>query len=115
MSKIFLTADMHFGHSNILKYENRPFDSIEAMDTALIKNWNNVVSKRNTVFVAGDVSFYNKEKTAQVIQQLFGKKILIKGNHDERNNQWWMDVGFHAVSPYPIVYKENHYLQNGVS
>jgi len=31
MQKVFLTADMHFGHENIIKYENRPFVSAEAV------------------------------------------------------------------------------------
>ena len=44
MSKTFLTADLHLGHENIIKYENRPFPDKEAMDAAIIKNWNNVVS-----------------------------------------------------------------------
>ena len=76
------------------------------MDKAIIENWNKVVTKNDKVFVAGDVSFYNKEKTTEIINQLYGKKILIKGNHDQRNNQWWMDVGFSSVSDYTIIYKE---------
>ena len=106
MSKLFLIADMHFGHANIIKYENRPFASTDVMDAAIIRNWNNTVSKRDKVIVAGDVSFYSKEKTAEIIQQLNGKKILVKGNHDQRNCRWWMDVGFDEVSSYPIIYKE---------
>ena len=106
MSKLFLTADQHFGHANIIKYENRPFASIETMDTALIEKWNRVVGKTDTVIVAGDVSFYPKEKTAEIIRQLYGKKLLVKGNHDQRNSRWWIDVGFDEVSSYPIIYKE---------
>ena len=112
MSKLFLTADMHFGHTNILKYENRPFATIEDMDAAIIKNWNRVISKNDKVIVAGDVSFYNKEKTAEIIQQLHGKKILVKGNHDKRPNQWWVDCGFDEVSNYPIIYKEWFIIQH---
>ena len=76
------------------------------MDKAIIKNWNKIVTKNDKVFVAGDVSFYNKEKTTEIINQLYGKKILIKGNHDQRNNQWWVDCGFAEVSNYPIIYNE---------
>ena len=112
MGKVFLTADMHFGHENIIKYESRPYANAEAMDDAIIKNWNKAVSKRDTVIVAGDVSFYGKEKTAEIVQQLYGKKILIKGNHDQRNNNWWLDVGFDEVSNYPIIYKEWFVIQH---
>ena len=112
MSKVFLTADMHFGHTNIIKYENRPFVSAETMDAAIIKNWNNVVSKKDRVIVVGDVSFYNKEKTTEIIQQLYGRKMLIKGNHDSRNNSWWTDVGFEEVSNYSIIFKEWFIIQH---
>jgi len=103
---------MHFGHKKIMTYENRPFASIENMDAAIIKNWNNTVSKTDKIFIAGDVSFYGKDKTAEIIQKLNGKKILVKGNHDERGNNWWADVGFDEVSNYPIIYRERFVIQH---
>jgi calcineurin-like phosphoesterase family protein len=105
--KTFVTSDLHFGHKNIIVYENRPFLTVEEMDQKLIQNWNNVVSKTDKVFVLGDVSFYDKEKTKELVTQLNGKKILICGNHDKgRNVQWWLDVGFQEVSKFPIIINE---------
>ena len=112
MNRVFVTADMHYGHTNIIKYESRPFNNAEDMDAALIKNWNKVVSKNDKVFVLGDVSFHNKEKTAEIVQQLHGRKFLVKGNHDQRNNQWFIDVGFDEVSSYPIIYKDWFVMQH---
>lgn len=37
-------SDLHFGHANILKFDNRPFRNTEEMETALIENWNSTVS-----------------------------------------------------------------------
>ena len=111
-NKIFVTADLHFGHTNIIEYENRPFLNAEIMDRVMINNWNNVVGKRDTVFVLGDVSFYHQEKTTEIIESLAGRKILIKGNHDRRNNQWWVDVGFYEVSTYTIIYREKYVMQH---
>ncbi len=110
--KIFLIADTHFGHENIIKYENRPFDDLKDMDEVMIKKWNSVVGKDDIVYHLGDVSFYNKEKTKAIISRLNGKKILIKGNHDKDSNQWWRDVGFFEVSEYPIILNEWVILQH---
>lgn len=105
MGKTFVYSDPHFGHANIIKYESRPFQNVHDMDYQLIKRWNQEVSKDDTVFVLGDVSFYNKEETAHIINQLNGRKFLILGNHDRgRSVKWWKEVGFDEVSKYPIIY-----------
>jgi calcineurin-like phosphoesterase family protein len=44
MEKIYLVADLHFGHKNIIEYENRPFKDIFSMDKEISSNWNAVVS-----------------------------------------------------------------------
>lgn len=62
MSTVFFTADPHFGHTNIIRYENRPFASAEEMDQELIRRWNETVSPEDTVYLLGDFSFYRKEK-----------------------------------------------------
>jgi len=104
--KILFIADLHFGHTNIIKYENRPFKSTIDMDAGLIKNWNNVVSKKDIVFLLGDLSFYPVEKTKNLVSLLNGRKNLILGNHDTKSPAVYMDMGFEFVSKYPIVYKE---------
>lgn len=82
MSKIFYIADLHFGHKNILKYDNRPFFGVNEMNNTLIAFWNSVVKKEDIVYVLGDVSWYNKEGQKEIVNQLNGKKILVYGNHD---------------------------------
>ena len=51
MSTVFFTADPHFGHTNIIRYENRPFASAEEMDQELIRRWNETVSPEDTVYL----------------------------------------------------------------
>lgn len=82
---IFFTADTHLGHANIIKYDNRPFASVEEMDDAIIRNWNRKVSPNDTVYHLGDVAFYpwNKpEVLKRYLSRLNGKIHLILGNHD---------------------------------
>ena len=87
MPKIFFTSDQHFGHKNVIRYDNRPFTSVEDMDEALIRNWNAKVTEKDTVYVLGDISWYNDETTATIFNSLKGHKILIKGNHDRVHGQ----------------------------
>lgn len=84
-SGIFFTSDTHFGHSKIIDYCKRPFSSIEEHDKALIQNWNNTVGQDDTVFHLGDFAYGNSQFIANIIKQLNGNIILIKGNHDLKN------------------------------
>jgi calcineurin-like phosphoesterase family protein len=104
---------MHFGHERMLIYENRPFNTIEELDETLIKNWNNKIKKEYYIYVLGDVSFYSKEKTKEIINQLNGRKILIMGNHDRHHSmQYWKDVGFEEVSKHPILFEDKYLLSH---
>lgn len=82
---IFFTSDTHFGHTNIIKYCKRPFNSIEEHDETLIKNWNNKVGENDIIFHLGDFAFGSEKKWMNYLEQLNGKKYLIIGNHDWRN------------------------------
>lgn len=104
--QVYFIADTHFGHANIIKYEGRPFANVSEMDKMLIQNWNTVVSESDEIFVLGDFSFYNKEKTKKILQQLHGKKTLIMGNHDTQSLEYYLECGFQDVNKYPIILDE---------
>ena len=86
MPNVFVTSDTHFGHANILTFlkndgtKLRPWDAVEEMDAALIKNWNNVVRPHDKIYHLGDIAI--SKKSLDVLAQLNGDKVLIKGNHD---------------------------------
>lgn len=95
MSNLFITADTHFGHENILNYCNRPFKSLEHMDSELIRRWNARVKPFDQIIIAGDFMFHNSangkkgEGTTKTpydyIKQLNGIKYFIRGNHEKSN------------------------------
>jgi len=81
---IFFSADEHYGHSLIIKYCNRPFESVEEMDSELIRRFNEVVGKNDLTVHAGDFCWCKKEKEAHIkyISKLNGNHTFLKGSHD---------------------------------
>lgn len=83
MNKIYFTADLHFGHSNILKHSpKRPFSDtvdIVAHDEWLLDLWKSTVDKRDTVYILGDLTFLKSENARHLLEKLPGQKFLIEG------------------------------------
>ena len=83
MGKVFFTSDLHFGHENVLRFDGRPFATVEEMDAELIRRWNAKVGKGDLVYVLGDFIWKTRNEDAPgLIKSLNGQIILIKGNHD---------------------------------
>lgn len=81
MANLYI-ADTHFGHKNVIRFDNRPFSTIEEMDKKLIENWNEIVERKDHVYIVGDFSWYTAEPSKEILKQLKGHKHLILGNHD---------------------------------
>lgn len=79
---IWFTSDTHYGHSNIIKYSERPFSSVEEMDQAMIDNWNMFVDHDDEVYHLGDFAYADVGRMKEIIYQLKGKKYFLPGNHD---------------------------------
>ena len=60
MSKVLFTSDLHFGHENILRFDNRLFSTTDEMDAELVRRWNAKVGKGDLVYVLGDMIWKSK-------------------------------------------------------
>ncbi len=87
---LFTIADLHLSLGT-----DKPMDIFKGWDNYLSRltdNWNKLISDNDTVIIAGDISWAMKlsdcEKDFRYIDELPGKKILLKGNHD----YWWETV-----------------------
>lgn len=109
--KYFVTSDLHFSHSNIIKYCNRLFQNVDEMNSTLIKNWNEVVSFNDTIFVLGDFCLSrNLNEINSIANQLNGRKILIKGNHDLFEKEDYLSNGFDEVYEHCLeIYLHNSF------
>ena len=79
---IYYTADLHFGHKNVLQFDGRPFQTIEEHDRFLIDSWNARVKPEDQVYIVGDFCMQSDRGPMYYLKQLSGRKYLIKGNHD---------------------------------
>jgi calcineurin-like phosphoesterase family protein len=91
----YFTSDEHYGHKNIIKYCNRPFENTHFMDETLIENNNKIVTSKDVVIHVGDFTLRDKDFAESIIKRLKGSHIFIKGSHDK-----WMGQNF-----YPYLWE----------
>ena len=100
--KVWFIADTHFSHKSILYFKPKRREAagisleelktlpeeeiLERHDKWLIGKWNDVVKRGDVVYIIGDFCLGNKVKTEKILNQLHGKKFLIRGNHDKSCN-----------------------------
>lgn len=118
-------ADMHFDHDSIIAYDNRPFDSVGAMNEALVERWNRAVAPEDMTWILGDFCAGGPGRWTELLGRLNGKKGLILGNHDSpeaaaaareqledvAEYREILDEGRHVVlCHYPIFAFHDHYF-----
>jgi calcineurin-like phosphoesterase family protein len=93
----FVTADTHFGHSVVIKRGRRPFQSVEEMDAELIARWNAKVPKTARVYHLGDFAFVRSARVLEILSQLNGRILIVRGNHDRRTVKGAVAAAFDDV------------------
>ena len=116
---IWFTADHHYGHANIIKFQEdtRPFSSIEEHDEFGIKMWNEQVSPSDDVYYLGDFTLRDWKFASSVIKRLNGSINFIYGGHDHR---WYYDVSASEMEELNItllgelttIFSPTHKLQD---
>ena len=119
----YYIADMHFGHANVIKFDNRPWETVEEMENALVERWNARVKPGDTVYILGDFCWQKEPEWIRILNRLNGGKVLIVGNHDIHGSatlrQMFQDVKEYkeikdngrrvVLSHYPIPCFKNHF------
>ena len=85
--KTWITSDLHFGHTNIMKFCPKTrghFKDVDHMNSDMIKVWNQSVQPDDLVYILGDVAFTNAAQAVAILRSLNGSKILVQGNHDSK-------------------------------
>lgn len=81
---IYFTADLHLGHSNIIRHCGRPFASVAEMDATILAAINAVVQPDDTLWVLGDFAFRGRDARHYRDQIACRDVRLLLGNHDKR-------------------------------
>lgn len=104
-NRVFFTADHHFGHENIIKFCNRPFDNVNKMDIALVNRWNEVVSSDSTVFHLGDFTLLDGSQAAQYFGALNGRIYIlgIPWHHDKRWLKYANNPPYRTYDEHPVI------------
>lgn len=99
----YYISDLHFGHTNIIRFDGRPFSSAQEMENVLIENWNRVVTKSDTVYILGDFCWNKEPEWIRILDKLNGSKVLISGNHDLKNMSSQLRRRFADVKDYKEI------------
>ena len=91
--KIFIISDTHFGHKMLVEKGYREKYYEYKINTNLLK-----LNKEDLLIHLGDVCIGNDEENHNVfIKPLKCKKILVKGNHDRKSNNFYLNNGWDFV------------------
>lgn len=93
--KIYLTTDTHLGHDKMIEFCGRP----ENHEEIILKELN-YIPKDSLLIHLGDVCI---GRDAHWHEQLHlnasqcKRKILVRGNHDNKSDSWYLDNGWDFV------------------
>lgn len=103
---LYTISDLHLGF-NVEKPMDIFGDKWKNHSEKIRENWINKVTDEDMVLIAGDISWSLKEQDSKYdldwINELPGKKIISKGNHD----YWWG-----SISKLNAMYENTKFLQN---
>jgi calcineurin-like phosphoesterase family protein len=85
--KVWFTSDYHLFHYNIIKFDNRPFKTLDEMHETILNNHNSVVGPNDLVLNLGDgVNAFREKDEAltDLLNQFNGEIYYLPGNHEDR-------------------------------
>jgi calcineurin-like phosphoesterase family protein len=92
MGKVFVISDTHLHHDKMVELCDRP----ENHTQLILENWRSTVTHWDMTLHLGDVTWDSKTLKLD-LSGIPGKKVLVRGNHDEKSNQFYMNCGFDFV------------------
>lgn len=86
-----------------VNYDGRPYQTIDEMHQDIIEKWNKKITNGDTVYILGDISIRGKkEDLIALVARLKGRKVLVKGNHDDISDYRYKQL-FSEICDYKEV------------
>lgn len=104
----YYIADMHLfcktqTQEGRVNFDNRPFRNTDEMHRCFADHWNAKITNGDTAYIFGDMALRGKnEELIALVARLKGKKILIKGNHDDLGDYRYRQL-FQEVCDYKEI------------
>ena len=99
----YYISDLHLRHANVIRLDGRPFANMEEMEEELIRRWNERVTPQDTVYIIGDFCWQTSNAWIDILKQLKGRKVLIRGNHDPKRIDGKLVKMFDDVKDYKEI------------
>lgn len=108
----FYTSDLHFDHSNMLKYEHRPWKDVEEMNKGLLFRINARVRAEDELYILGDFTLRTSKEAVEGFRNgiICNHVHLITGNHDYFAKRAWASELFETIQPYKEIHDEGYKL-----
>jgi len=95
VGRIWLISDTHFNHAEkMIEYCDRS----SVYEEVLIQSFISMIPPQDTLIHLGDFCVGKDEEMHQkYLAPIYGKTVLIRGNHDRKSVSWYLAHGWSAV------------------
>lgn len=92
--KIFVVTDTHLGHQALITWGTRPEGFTEQILNNIAKTKGDMIIHCGDICIGND-TYWNEKILASM--ENFKHKILIRGNHDPKSDNWYLNKGWTHV------------------
>jgi len=82
VSHVYVTSDWHIGHTGITSKFRTEFPTDEVHDSAILRAMKLATTKRDVLFVLGDVTWTQSGLQKIREAEIPARMIMVRGNHD---------------------------------
>jgi calcineurin-like phosphoesterase family protein len=98
--RVWFWSDLHFFHTNVIGYCDRPFADMGSMNETLLRNCLATVGAGDILVFGGDISMGNVAATNELLRAIPAYKLNVVGNHDmDRKTGKLLNLEVDEVAP----------------